>query len=83
MVSPTPIHGQWLAELQQHSDLKVEVYYGLQWHRSEGTGPTRNRQAGQTEAPRHTDMYDKHSSKLREKGGCRVLLPRGFLVPAA
>lgn len=44
VVSPTPIHGQWLAELQQHSGLKVEVYYGLQWHRHEGDGPARNRQ---------------------------------------
>lgn len=44
VVSPTPIHGQWLGELQQHSGLRVEVYYGLTWHRSAGTGPSRNRQ---------------------------------------
>jgi hypothetical protein len=44
VVSPTPIHGQWLGELQQHSGLRVEVYYGLTWHRTAGTGPSRNRQ---------------------------------------
>lgn len=43
VVSPTPIHGQWLAELKAHSGLKVEVYYGLQWHRQEGEANKRGR----------------------------------------
>lgn len=46
VVSPTPIHGQWLAELAAHSALKVEVYYGLQWHRRESDAAKRGRVRG-------------------------------------
>jgi len=34
IVSPTAIHAQWLSEIKKHTTLKVEVYYGLVWHRN-------------------------------------------------